>query len=140
VVLECFSWLKPGNKYTKFPIKTDYDKLKQVFLSLIANAIKYTEKGTIRVYAQKARNLYIFSVSDTGIGIPKTEQDKIFERFFRGSNTRKETVPGTGLGLSIVKELIELLDGEIWVESNPDEKPGEKGSVFSFSINSRETK
>lgn len=78
-------------------------------------------------------NQPVFFVKDTGIGIPEGESHKVFERFFRGSNTYKESVPGTGLGLSIVKELIDLIGGKIWVES----KEG-KGSTFWFYILSKQ--
>jgi len=110
-------------------IKTDYDKLRQVYMNLISNAFKYTKTGTICFGAELKSGQTLFFVSDTGIGIPKGETQQVFERFFRGSNTSKESVPGTGLGLSIVKELVELLGGKIWVESEEG-----KGSTFYFTI------
>lgn len=110
-------------------IKTDYDKLRQVYMNLISNAFKYTKTGTICFGAELKKGQTLFFVSDTGIGIPKGETQQVFERFFRGSNTSKESVPGTGLGLSIVKELVELLGGKIWVESEEG-----KGSTFYFTI------
>jgi two-component system phosphate regulon sensor histidine kinase PhoR len=82
--------------------------------------------GIIRI-----NNQIHFFVKDTGIGIPEKEIDKIFERFYRGSNVAKSTIGGTGPGLSIVKEMIELLGGKIWVESELGQ-----GSTFYFSINS----
>jgi signal transduction histidine kinase len=98
-------------------IITDYEKLRQIFMNLISNAFKYTQEGTISIGAETIDNQLVFFVKDTGIGIPKAETEKVFERFFRGSNTQKDTIPGTGLGLSIVKELIYLLGGNIWIES-----------------------
>jgi len=108
---------------------TDYEKLKQVLTGLIANAIKYTEEGFVRVTAENKNEAYLFSVCDTGIGIPEAEKSHIFDRFFRGSNTRKETVPGTGLGLSIVRELLAILGGKIWFECNKG-----KGTCFYFTL------
>ncbi len=110
-------------------IKSDYEKLRQVFMNLISNAFKYTKTGTIIFGAEPQNGQNLFFVKDTGIGIPAGETKKVFDRFFRGSNTRKESVPGTGLGLSIVKELIELLGGKIWVKSVEG-----KGSTFYFTI------
>lgn len=111
-------------------IKKDYMKVKRVLENLTENAFKYTPEGTITINSEEIDGRVIFSVKDTGIGIPTKDMDRIFERFFRGSNTQKETVPGTGLGLSIVKELSDLLGGEIWVESEEG-----KGSIFYFAVN-----
>jgi PAS domain S-box-containing protein len=110
-------------------IKTDYEKLRQIFMNLISNAFKYTHQGKIIIGVEMKADIPVFYVKDTGIGIPEGETDKVFDRFYRGSNTRKESVPGTGLGLSIVKELIELLGGKIWVESDQV-----KGSAFYFTV------
>jgi PAS domain S-box-containing protein len=112
-------------------IKTDYEKLKQILMNLTGNAFKYTPSGTITIGAEQKNNMIIFFVKDTGIGIPQSEIVEIFERFFRGSNANKETIPGTGLGLSIVKELVDLLNGEVWVESEVD-----KGSTFYVALKS----
>lgn len=116
-----------------YHIETDYEKLRQIFMNLISNAYKYTHKGAITIGCEMKDNQPVFFVKDTGIGIPEGESHKVFERFFRGSNTYKESVPGTGLGLSIVKELIDLIGGKIWVES----KEG-KGSTFWFYILSKQ--
>ena len=116
-----------------YQIQTDYEKLRQIFMNLISNAYKYTHKGSITIGCEMKDNQPVFFVKDTGIGIPEGESHKVFERFFRGSNTYKESVPGTGLGLSIVKELIDLIGGKIWVES----KEG-KGSTFWFYILSKQ--
>lgn len=110
-------------------IKTDYEKLQQLLMNLTGNAFKYTPAGSIIIGAEQKNGAVIFSVKDTGIGIPKPELEKVFERFFRGSNTHKETIPGTGLGLSIVKELVDLLNGEIWVESEEGQ-----GSAFYVAL------
>jgi PAS domain S-box-containing protein len=117
-------------------ITADYEKLRQIFMNLISNAFKYTHQGKITIGFEVKDNQSVFYVKDTGIGIPEGETEKVFDRFFRGSNTRKESVPGTGLGLSIVKELVELLGGEIWIESDPDGHRGGKGSTFFFTVGS----
>ncbi|HCY40531.1 MAG TPA: hypothetical protein DHV48_04135 [Prolixibacteraceae bacterium] len=108
---------------------TDYDKLRQVITNLISNAIKYTPKGEIIVGCDAKEDYFEFFVKDTGIGILPNDIEHVFERFYRGRNIEESTTRGTGLGLSIVKELIELLKGEIWVESEVG-----KGSTFYFTL------
>lgn len=109
-------------------------RIKQVLMNLIGNALKFTQKGviTVEVFLIKSSNkqqTLLFSVRDSGIGIPKEKQEKLFHEFSQidTSNTRK--YGGTGLGLAISKKLVELMDGKISVES----KEG-IGSKFSFSI------
>nr|MDA3881563.1 HAMP domain-containing sensor histidine kinase [Prolixibacteraceae bacterium] len=111
-------------------LETDYDKIRQVFSNLISNAYKYTDKGEIKFGCKQCEGDALFFVSDTGIGIPEKDIDKIFSRFYRASNAERRSQNGTGLGLSIVSELIELLDGIIWIESEE-----EKGSTFYFKVN-----
>ncbi|HPR60201.1 MAG TPA: PAS domain S-box protein [Prolixibacteraceae bacterium] len=124
--------LKTENKIGEIcHVHTDYEKLRQVFTNLVSNAYKYTPSGSITMGIESKNGKVHFFVKDTGIGIPEKEIDKIFERFYRGSNVAKSTIGGTGLGLSIVKEMIELLGGKIWVESELGQ-----GSTFYFSINS----
>lgn len=108
---------------------TDYDKLRQVITNLISNAIKYTPNGEIIVGCDSKGDHYEFYVKDTGIGILPNDIDHIFERFYRGRNIDEPTTRGTGLGLSIVKELLDLLNGKIWVESEVG-----KGSAFYFTL------
>lgn len=115
-------------------LNTDYEKIRQIYANLISNAIKYTHAGNITIGAKIKENKTLFYVNDTGVGIPKDEIEKIFERFYRGSNVKNGSISGTGLGLSIVKELIDLLGGKIWVESNSDPKLGEKGTTFFFEL------
>jgi len=112
-----------------FPIKTDYEKLRQIFTNLVSNAFKYTKSGSITIGAKSSGQQITFFVKDTGIGIPPTEYEKVFDRFYRGSNVNKSSIGGTGLGLSIVKELIDLLGGRIWIESKL-----EKGTTFWFTV------
>lgn len=114
----------------KLPIiKGDKLKIKIAINNLIDNAIKFTEKGSVSVGASLKDNEVVLSVTDTGPGIPKEEQEKIFEKFHQ---IRKKTyvyVPGVGLGLYIVKLIIDAHKGKVWVESEEG-----KGSIFSFSL------
>jgi signal transduction histidine kinase len=111
-------------------IFTDFVKLRQIFMNLIANAFKFTYEGKIEAgYLKDKDKNILFFVSDTGVGIPIDKQSVIFDRFTQLNNGISSNLGGTGLGLSIVKGLIDLLGGEIWLES----KPG-KGSIFYFTI------
>ena len=107
----------------------DKDKLRQVFLNLLQNAIKYTDEGTIDIIIEEEKKFVNISIKDTGIGIPKEDIDRIFERFYRVDKARSRTVGGTGLGLAIVKHIIEAHNSKIIVNS----KLGE-GSIFSFNL------
>jgi PAS domain S-box-containing protein len=111
-------------------INTDYEKLRQVITNLVSNAFKYTKKGYISIGMEKQNNQFLLTVKDSGMGIPASELDKVFNRFYRATNIDKGAISGTGLGLSIVKELLELLGGQIWVESEVG-----AGSTFYFTIN-----
>ncbi|SHM17145.1 PAS/PAC sensor signal transduction histidine kinase [Caldanaerovirga acetigignens] len=92
----------------------DRDKIEQVFQNILSNAIKYTpEGGEIFVKAGNAGNQIYISVKDTGIGIPKEDLPRIFERFYRVDKTRSRELGGTGLGLSIAREIVLAHDGEI---------------------------
>lgn len=111
-------------------IITDPVRLEQVLWNLLDNAIKFTQKGTIEFGYRIDGTQIVFFVSDTGIGINKENTEKVFERFYKiVANNNPSVYSGTGLGLSIAKELIGLLDGKIWVDSEPD-----KGSTFCFTI------
>lgn len=110
-------------------IYSDYEKLRQIITNLVSNAFKYTVKGEIVLSCNMKDDFFQFSIKDTGIGIPQEDLPKIFTRFYRGSNVDEAKDRGTGLGLSIVKELVELLKGQIWAESEPG-----KGSAFYFTI------
>jgi signal transduction histidine kinase/HAMP domain-containing protein len=107
----------------------DEQRISQVVLNLIGNAIKFTNEGEIRVEASVADDSFLVSVTDTGPGIAETDQKKIFEEFRQvdGSSTRKKG--GTGLGLSISQKIIAMHGGSIWVESAPG-----KGSTFVFTL------
>jgi len=110
-------------------IMADKDKLMQVIINLISNAIKFTEEGCIVCSARVVEDSIIVSISDTGIGIREEDKKFIFEKFSQVGDTLTNKPKGTGLGLSICKYIIEEHGGEIWVESEM-----EKGTDFSFSI------
>lgn len=110
-------------------IMADKDKLMQVIINLISNAIKFTEKGCIVCSARVVAQNIIVSISDTGVGIREEDKKYIFEKFSQVGDTLTDKPTGTGLGLSICKYIIEEHGGEIWVESEIG-----KGTDFSFSI------
>jgi signal transduction histidine kinase len=111
-------------------VKADANRLKQVFSNLLDNALKFTKKGEISVgYELIDNNFLEFRVQDTGIGIASDKQSVIFERFRQVCEDKSLLTHGTGLGLSIVKSLVELADGEIWVESEPN-----RGTTFYFTL------
>lgn len=110
-------------------IFTDPLRLKQIISNLIDNALKFTEKGSICVSYQQDDSQLIFSVEDTGIGIPKDKQELIFTRFRQADDSHARRYGGTGLGLSISKKLAEFLNGKMWVESTLN-----VGSCFFISI------
>ena len=105
-------------------------RISQVLTNLLNNAIKFTSSGEVGLYVKKIKkDRFRFEVKDTGIGLTKEQKDKLFQSFTQadGSTTRK--YGGTGLGLAISKQLVELMDGKIWVESEYG-----KGSSFIFEI------
>lgn len=102
-------------------INGDGERLEQIFMNLINNAIRYTEEGFVFVKIYKEFNDIIVSISDTGIGIPEAEISNIFDRFYRVEKSRSRDFGGTGLGLSIVKNLTELHSGTINVSSKEGE-------------------
>ena len=118
------------HKYREFntPIKTDDGRLRQVFINLLSNALKFTEKGEISFGYQTYDEVIAFYVKDSGIGIPKSEQENIFRQFRQVEHDFTKVKGGTGLGLSISKKIVELWGGKISVESSPGE-----GSTFWFT-------
>jgi signal transduction histidine kinase len=111
--------------------KFDFDpvKIQSVLQNLVENAIKYTPKGSIEVSMSKKKTEVTVSVKDSGIGIPKDQEDKMFTRFYRGSNAVREVSDGTGLGLFIAKGIIEAHQGKIWFETKEN-----KGTTFFFTL------
>ncbi|MFE8697669.1 cell wall metabolism sensor histidine kinase WalK [Cytobacillus sp. FJAT-53684] len=111
-------------------VEIDGDKLTQVLDNIISNALKYSpEGGKVTFRVEEKMDLLIISVSDQGVGIPKENIDKIFDRFYRVDKARTRKLGGTGLGLAIAKEMVEAHGGEIWAMS----KEG-KGTTISFSL------
>ncbi|MBF0454232.1 MAG: transporter substrate-binding domain-containing protein [Magnetococcales bacterium] len=110
-------------------VEGDANRLRQVLVNLIGNAIKFTEKGEVSLRVQEGKGDWIeFVVSDTGPGISKSIQEKIFQAFTQGDNSTTRRYGGSGLGLNICQRLAQLMKGTILLES----KPGQ-GSSFIFS-------
>ena len=111
----------------------DPNRLIQILRNLLSNAIKFTDEGMIQIKVEEVKNgknfKLQFTVSDTGIGIPKNKLGDIFEKFTQIDCTHSKKYAGTGLGLAITKELIELMGGNIWVESTEG-----KGTHFFFNV------
>jgi PAS domain S-box-containing protein len=117
----------------------DPNRLTQVIINLLANAIKFTEHGGIDLRAKiEQRHDHIltlhWTVSDTGIGIPATQKDKIFQEFTQADNSTSRKFGGSGLGLTISAELVRLMNGRIWVEDGQSSVSGAAtGSIFHFT-------
>jgi len=101
------------------PINGDPFRLEQMFVNLIDNAVKYTEKGSVWVRLEEAEAGVVVEVGDSGIGIPEDDQSRVFERFYVVDKSRSRKTGGTGLGLSIVKHIVLLHGGGIDLESSP---------------------
>lgn len=119
------------NTDSKLPlVNLDQKLIRQVLMNFLTNSIKYTPKGgEINLTAYGQNNQLIVKVSDTGYGIPKAEQSKIFQKFYRGVNIVKIETHGTGLGLYLVKLIIEATGGKTGFESEEN-----KGTTFWFSL------
>ena len=120
--------IKPSD-LTDTKIHADEVKIIQVLNNLISNALKFTEEGEISFGYEIKEKFVIFKVSDTGVGIPENELEKIFKRFYQVEDYIKKTKSGAGLGLSISKALAEMMGGSLWAESEPG-----TGSTFYFKI------
>jgi len=108
----------------------DERKVKQVLVNLLSNAVKFTpEGGQIRVAARLGDSAAIVSVTDTGIGIAKEDQEAIFEEFRQVGSNYAQKREGTGLGLSLTRKFVEMHGGKIWVESELG-----KGATFTFTL------
>ena len=110
-------------------VAADPDKLRQVLVNLIDNALKYGSEGNVEVRMEPHDEVLRFSVTDAGPGIPYNEQKQIFEKFHRLDPNMTRGAGGTGLGLYICRELVDRMEGRIWVDSEPGE-----GSTFSFEL------
>ena len=117
-----------GGEYIPI-IRADSFKLEQLFVNLIDNAVKYSDRGEIGIRLSLDKGQVKIEISDSGVGIPKESLDRIFERFYTVDKSRTRKLGGTGLGLSIVKHIVLLHDGNIRVESQPD-----KGTKFTIYL------
>ncbi|HXP84926.1 MAG TPA: PAS domain-containing sensor histidine kinase [Bryobacteraceae bacterium] len=111
-------------------VEADRLRVKQILVNLLSNAVKFTpEGGRIQIDVQEAGEFFSVSVTDTGVGIPRSEHASIFEKFYQVGQTTKGVREGTGLGLAITRHLVEEHGGRIEVESEPG-----KGSRFTFAL------
>jgi two-component system, OmpR family, phosphate regulon sensor histidine kinase PhoR len=112
------------------PVAADADKVRQVVVNLVENAIKYSpDGGRVEVGVEEEDGFVRFHVRDEGLGVAPEDQERIFEKFYRADPQMVRGVGGTGLGLYICKELIDRMGGRIWVEPN-----GDRGSNFVFDL------
>jgi len=107
----------------------DEDKIREVLINLIGNAIKFTHTGGVKVSQYKKEGMIVVAVTDTGSGIAKEDQELLFKKFSQLQGSYAKQSGGTGLGLYICKQIIEGLNGQIWLESELS-----KGSTFFFSL------
>ncbi len=110
-------------------VKTDEQKVYEILMNLIKNAIKYTDEGFVEIGVQPKGKVLEFCVKDSGIGIPESRREAIFDRFVQADISDQRGYEGAGLGLSIAKAYVEMLGGKIWVESEEG-----KGSRFYFTL------
>jgi signal transduction histidine kinase len=110
-------------------IYADRAKIRQVLLNILGNAVKFTSKGGIQLDITAGKDKYIFSVTDTGIGIEKENLEVIFDSFIQVGPAQIAGYAGTGLGLAVCRQFIEMQGGRIWAESEPG-----KGSRFIFTL------
>ena len=125
-----FEFKIPKKKIPK--LEVDTEKISLVIQNLIDNAIHYTKSGgvvKVSIEFLKKKNQFLFSFNDTGIGIPKNQQKRVFTRFFRAANAIRAETEGTGLGLFIAKNIVEAHGGKIWFESVEN-----KGTTFYFTL------
>jgi signal transduction histidine kinase len=113
------------------PMCSDEGKVSQILRNFVSNALKFTERGEVRVcctYEEKA-DVVVITVSDTGIGIPTEEQDRIFQQYYQVDSPKQRKVKGTGLGLPLSRKLAELLGGSVSLQSEPG-----AGSTFRVRL------
>lgn len=110
-------------------VLADEDRLQQILLNLVGNAIKFTDHGSIKVSAQRVDKELLVRVVDTGVGIAPESHDRIFEMFHQVDSSDARSQGGTGIGLSLTRKLVHLLGGQIWVESSQGQ-----GSQFQFTL------
>ncbi len=123
-------YLKEGISDKNTMILTDGARLKQVLANLVGNGVKFTDRGFVEFgYELNEEVVLQFYVKDTGIGLPVGKEDRIFERFYKFSEGRQTLYGGTGIGLSLVRDLLDLMGGKIWVETEPN-----IGTTFFFTV------
>jgi signal transduction histidine kinase len=110
----------------------DEQRLTQVLLNLVGNAIKFTDAGEVRIAATSVNGRFNVAVTDTGPGIPEEHQARIFEQFHQVDSSNTKAKSGTGLGLAIAKQIVEMHGGRIWVQSTLG-----KGSTFQIELPAR---
>ncbi|MDR0486176.1 MAG: cell wall metabolism sensor histidine kinase WalK, partial [Elusimicrobiota bacterium] len=113
------------------PIKADYDRLKQVFINILSNAVQYTDSGSVNITlikTQKQQSNYEIAVSDTGIGISEEALPHIFERFYRADKSRSRNTGGSGIGLAVAAAIVSAHNGTIKAVS------GKTGTVFTITL------
>ncbi len=113
-------------------LRLDPTRVRQVLWNLLNNAVKFTARGEVSLYAELAADQLIFVVSDTGIGISAHEQQRIFDMYYKSSDGRRLSIVGSGIGLSVSRALVEAMGGQITVQSEPGE-----GSHFSVHLPTR---
>ena len=112
------------------PILADRDALSRALWNLLENAAKYSEAGTdIRVFARRRGDTILIGVGDRGVGIPPKEQEKIFQKFVRGADAKRDGVRGVGIGLALVKRIVEAHGGSVQLDSEPG-----RGSTFTLVL------
>ncbi len=111
------------------PVRFDSKGLNLIISNLVSNAVKYTQEGSVTVTLQRSDPWALFTVADTGMGIPEDEIPKLFREFYRASNAKKNRILGTGVGLSSVKQIVERFGGELELQSRENE-----GSVFTVRL------
>ena len=110
-------------------LQTDPDKILQVLLNVLTNAVKFTERGSVHLASRRDGDCLEIEVRDTGIGLEPADQDRIFDPFWQVEQPITRRAGGTGLGLTITRRLVDLLGGEIRVESEPG-----RGSTFTVRL------
>lgn len=117
-------------------VHADAEKIKQVLINLIGNSLKFTEHGSITVATKPQKGMVEVTISDTGIGIAKADQKKLFSKFQQITSAQSGKPVGTGLGLHVSREIVRKMGGELWIESST---PG-KGTVLAFTVPSAKIK
>jgi two-component system phosphate regulon sensor histidine kinase PhoR len=122
--------LEPAVDGAPLVVRGDEQRLEQVLVNLLHNAVKFSDAGaTVKVNAERRDGMCLISVADSGVGIPRGDVERVFERFYKVDKARHRGGGGTGLGLSIARHIVEGHGGRIWVESEEG-----RGSTFTFSV------